>query len=483
MKHLLKHIIIAFLWVGNGSLLAQEFSVGVNVDNPNPNAVLHLSSPNGNQGLLMPRLTTDQRNNMNLTANDNGLMVFDETESTYYFWDGTAWATISNDATPWEDDRGDLFYDNGNVGIGTATPESLLQLGGSFALSSFSNTSGSNNPISGNFIGTNLGVDYTDPINNQLIRLSGDPGSMVFMQQDSKITFLKVEPGTPGSIINIGDGGDVKSTLELDETGNAEFRFGVRFGQPDAGTEQDGMIRFDDGGTNRLQLFNAGAWENIATEGPTTPGSAANLTLVNPNPTLLGGDPIGGIFIEGTRPNGTPELAGFIEIFAAENWTNTFNGSSLSLGAIPLNGNIPIDIMKVEHNGAEGFVRVDGTVELTGKLVSIPNTTILPISAAAQVLPPPIQRVHLLSGTIPTASVESIDDVDAIPGQELILICQANGGPDAFIVQHALTTGNIQLDGGVNFNMDPGDTLHLIYIEDPLGTGVSYWMEIGRADN
>lgn len=79
-------------------LYAQN-SVGIGVNNPSPNAVLHLASPGNNQGLLIPQLTTAQRTAVafqnNLTANDSGLIVFDTTLNAFYFWSGTAWAAVN----------------------------------------------------------------------------------------------------------------------------------------------------------------------------------------------------------------------------------------------------------------------------------------------------------------------------------------------------------------------------------------------------
>ncbi|MEQ9380445.1 MAG: tail fiber domain-containing protein [Imperialibacter sp.] len=70
---------------------SQGNSVGINTATPNPNAVLQLSSPNNNQGLLIPRLTTSQRLAMQLQASEKGLMVFDDTEGLFYYWNGSAW--------------------------------------------------------------------------------------------------------------------------------------------------------------------------------------------------------------------------------------------------------------------------------------------------------------------------------------------------------------------------------------------------------
>lgn len=70
-------------------------SVGIGIVNPNKNAVLDLVSQGNNQGLLVPRLTTAQRTatsfTTSLTNNENGLLVFDSSDNTFYFWQNTQW--------------------------------------------------------------------------------------------------------------------------------------------------------------------------------------------------------------------------------------------------------------------------------------------------------------------------------------------------------------------------------------------------------
>jgi len=72
----------------------QDFSAGINIESPNPNAVLHLVSPNGNQGLLIPNLTTAQRTGMSLTAADNGMLIFDGEQGIFYFWLNPNWISL-----------------------------------------------------------------------------------------------------------------------------------------------------------------------------------------------------------------------------------------------------------------------------------------------------------------------------------------------------------------------------------------------------
>nr|WKN35789.1 hypothetical protein K4G66_25815 [Tunicatimonas sp. TK19036] len=83
--------------------------VGMGTDTPNKNAVLELVSTDSNQGFLAPRLTTSQRNSSTfinkLTENDNGLLVFDIDEGSFYYWYGGSWkkgsTTDEVNATVW----------------------------------------------------------------------------------------------------------------------------------------------------------------------------------------------------------------------------------------------------------------------------------------------------------------------------------------------------------------------------------------------
>ncbi len=73
-------------------------SVGIGVATPNKNAVLELVSPSNNQGVLVPKLTTAQRTanafTSSLSAKENGLLVFDADDNTFYYWDATQWKAL-----------------------------------------------------------------------------------------------------------------------------------------------------------------------------------------------------------------------------------------------------------------------------------------------------------------------------------------------------------------------------------------------------
>ena len=106
-------LVSIFLLFMVGVVEAQT-SLGVNTNSPNSNAVLHLVSPSGNQGLLIPTLSTSQRLGMDLGAIDNGLMVYDLSETQFYFWNGSEWSTFvqSSDADPENELQSLLFNSN-----------------------------------------------------------------------------------------------------------------------------------------------------------------------------------------------------------------------------------------------------------------------------------------------------------------------------------------------------------------------------------
>jgi len=69
-------------------------SIGKGDSPANRSAILELVSTN--KGLLITRLTTEQRNAMYPDATARGLMVFDTSLNGFYFWDGGNWKAVSS---------------------------------------------------------------------------------------------------------------------------------------------------------------------------------------------------------------------------------------------------------------------------------------------------------------------------------------------------------------------------------------------------
>ena len=56
-----RKVLLAVLFAGSVAFTSFSQSVGVGTKTPNPNAILDITAPNNDQGLLMPRLTTVNR--------------------------------------------------------------------------------------------------------------------------------------------------------------------------------------------------------------------------------------------------------------------------------------------------------------------------------------------------------------------------------------------------------------------------------------
>jgi hypothetical protein len=72
--------------------------IGTMIDKPN--AILVINPPNSDQGFLLPQLNTTQRLSIAPSSpDDDGLMVYDITEKSFYYWSSNAWVKGLGDAT------------------------------------------------------------------------------------------------------------------------------------------------------------------------------------------------------------------------------------------------------------------------------------------------------------------------------------------------------------------------------------------------
>ena len=123
-------VISAFIILSKQTFVfSQEYSAGINTEDPSEYAVLHLVSPNGNQGLLIPTLTTSQRNSLSslLGNNENGLMVYDDDLDQFYYWHDGSWYAISDD--------GDIDPTNENQTVSAGAGINVTQSGQDFQIS------------------------------------------------------------------------------------------------------------------------------------------------------------------------------------------------------------------------------------------------------------------------------------------------------------------------------------------------------------
>lgn len=93
----MRHLLFIFTLLFSANLIAQynnselPLSINKNGTTPNNSAILDVNS--SNKGFLMPRLTTAQRAAINNPA--DGLMVFDMTTGSFWYYFNSAWREIS----------------------------------------------------------------------------------------------------------------------------------------------------------------------------------------------------------------------------------------------------------------------------------------------------------------------------------------------------------------------------------------------------
>ncbi len=98
-------------------------SVGIGTTTPDPSAKLEIRTTN--KGFLMPRLTQAQRNAIASPA--NGLLIYQtDNNPGFYYYNGSAWGNASY----WKTNGAGtyVYYNKGNVGIGTGNPHARLQV-------------------------------------------------------------------------------------------------------------------------------------------------------------------------------------------------------------------------------------------------------------------------------------------------------------------------------------------------------------------
>lgn len=88
MKH---YLYFLFVWLVSSNLIAQD-GVGINTDNPDPSALLDVTSTS--QGVLIPRMTNGERDLIASPA--RGLLIYSTTTNTFWYYNSSSWIEIAS---------------------------------------------------------------------------------------------------------------------------------------------------------------------------------------------------------------------------------------------------------------------------------------------------------------------------------------------------------------------------------------------------
>ena len=96
-------------------------AAGIGTTTPNSSSLLEIKSTT--KGLLIPRMTQTQRNAIASPA--KGLLIYQtDNDPGFYYYDGSAWSSNAY----WKKKGNKVYYNAGNIGIGTTTPTARLQV-------------------------------------------------------------------------------------------------------------------------------------------------------------------------------------------------------------------------------------------------------------------------------------------------------------------------------------------------------------------
>ena len=282
-----KLLIFLFLAISSGKLLSQEYSAGINTENPNRFAVLHLVAPNGNQGLLLPKLNTSQRNSLvsSLGTTESGLMVYDQGENQIYFWDGVKWLSLIQSISKDPADGNVITLSNGGaikIGEGVPALGQVLEWDGNSwipappaGVQSLTLSGTSLDISSGNSVDLSTLIDDADADPANEIQILSKAGNIVSLSNGG------------GSFTDDVNDADADPTNE-NQTVSAGIGINVTQSGQDfnvTNTLPDQVVNLSDGGSGHVLI--GGAYPNFSIDVPNLDDADADPT--NENQTVSAG--------------------------------------------------------------------------------------------------------------------------------------------------------------------------------------------------
>jgi hypothetical protein len=304
MKNNFRLLVVALGIIVVTPVIAQKDNVGIGTTKPDQSAALDISS--SNKGLLMPRMSLQQRSSIQNPA--QGLVIY-QTDflSGFYFYDGKEWkgmasanSTASTEATNGTVnfvakftgvstvDNSQIFDNGTNVGIGTTTPLQKLDVRGNIA-------------IANGYIGG--GKDFGNPgnSNNAILELYNPALGHSILNNEAYGIDLKT---------------NTTSRLFISNNGmvNITNRLGIGTATPNAELEVNGIARFNstygfsigsDPNRRRIHAYSSGQSFRFLSPTNAYEGIGVSSAAIGTNYTDAFTAPTNGLIVEGNVGIGT----------------------------------------------------------------------------------------------------------------------------------------------------------------------------------
>lgn len=228
-----KALILTFLVLQLTNPLFSQ--IGINNDNSNPDPSAMLDVKSTDKGVLVPRLTTSQREMISSPA--NGLLVFDSTTESFWFHSSGVWSELLDNSS-WKKNGSDIYYNDGKAGIGISSPSDRLQVDADAAEPALRvRQDGATKLRIHSNGGTSIGANSTPPANGLIVIGEIEPQDNIITDQN-----LKIESTGAGTSVELKTS---PNNLFLDNTGLYGF-------------SQDVLIMETGTGSNKVEMNSLG---------------------------------------------------------------------------------------------------------------------------------------------------------------------------------------------------------------------------------